>query len=234
MQDIGKNIKLLRMRQGLTQDALAEALYVTRQSISNWENGVSRPDVEMLIQLAAALGVDANTVLYGPPELIAQQKAQRRWLLRAGVFAAAVAGYALLYPWALQVQARYYLLWAYLLRVGALPLLWFGGGLLLMQALQLWAGLQPLGLPRARRAVNALLLLIAALIVPMLLFYLIGTLQALGKSSVSLSFPGIPLYTPAAVAAFAAAFHMPYLGGLLAIARWLTGSRYHGDAAKTA
>ena len=116
----------------------------------------------------------------------------------------------------------------------AWKVVWGIGTMLLMQALQLWAGLQPLGLPRARRAVNALLLLIAALIVPMLLFYLIGTLQALGQSSVSLNFPSIPLYTPAAVAAFAAAFHMPYIGGLLAIARWLTGGRDDGDVAKTA
>ena len=38
---IGKNIKKLRTAGGLTQDQLAEQLYVTRQTISNWERGVS-------------------------------------------------------------------------------------------------------------------------------------------------------------------------------------------------
>lgn len=38
---IGKNIKKLRTARGLTQDQLAEQLYVTRQTISNWERGVS-------------------------------------------------------------------------------------------------------------------------------------------------------------------------------------------------
>ena len=66
MRDIGKNIKLLREEKNLTQDDLAEKLFVTRQTVSNYETGRSRPDVEMLVKIAEALGVDANTVLYGP------------------------------------------------------------------------------------------------------------------------------------------------------------------------
>ena len=38
---IGGTIKKLRTGQGLTQDQLAEKLYVTRQTVSNWERGVS-------------------------------------------------------------------------------------------------------------------------------------------------------------------------------------------------
>ena len=41
MRDIGKNIKTLRIRRGMTQDELAEALYVTRQTVSNYETGGS-------------------------------------------------------------------------------------------------------------------------------------------------------------------------------------------------
>ena len=41
MRDIGKNIKTLRIRRGMTQDELAEALYVTKQTVSNYETGVS-------------------------------------------------------------------------------------------------------------------------------------------------------------------------------------------------
>ena len=41
MRDIGKNIKGLRERRGMTQEALAEALFVTRQTVSNYETGVS-------------------------------------------------------------------------------------------------------------------------------------------------------------------------------------------------
>ena len=41
MNDVGKNIRRYREQQGLTQDALAERLHVTRQAVSNWETGGS-------------------------------------------------------------------------------------------------------------------------------------------------------------------------------------------------
>ena len=42
MRDIGKNIRDLRKRQNMTQDELAARLFVTRQTVSNYENGVSQ------------------------------------------------------------------------------------------------------------------------------------------------------------------------------------------------
>ena len=42
MRDIGKNIKQLREGKGMTQEALAERLFVTRQTVSNYETGVSQ------------------------------------------------------------------------------------------------------------------------------------------------------------------------------------------------
>ena len=66
MRDIGKNIRDLRTKQNMTQDELAEKLFVTRQTVSNYETGRSRPDVEMLTNIAEALNTDPNTLLYGP------------------------------------------------------------------------------------------------------------------------------------------------------------------------
>ena len=66
MRDIGKNIKTLRIQKNMTQDELAEKLFVTRQTVSNYETGRSRPDVEMLAKIAEVLDTDANTVIYGP------------------------------------------------------------------------------------------------------------------------------------------------------------------------
>ena len=65
MRDIGKNIKELRLRAGLSQDELAERLFVTRQTVSNYENSRTRPDVEQILHLAEIFGTDANAVLYG-------------------------------------------------------------------------------------------------------------------------------------------------------------------------
>ena len=63
---IGSNIKKLRTGQGLTQDQWAERLYVTRQTVSNWERGASQPDLAQLEAIAAALGVEGMELLYGP------------------------------------------------------------------------------------------------------------------------------------------------------------------------
>lgn len=41
MENLGKNIRLLRVQRKMSQDQLAEALHVTRQTVSNYETGVS-------------------------------------------------------------------------------------------------------------------------------------------------------------------------------------------------
>ena len=50
----------------MTQDELAQKLFVTRQTVSNYENGKSRPDVEMLDRIAQMLETDIVTLIYGP------------------------------------------------------------------------------------------------------------------------------------------------------------------------
>ena len=49
---VGKKIAKLRKERNFTQDELAEKLYVTRQALSKWENGLSLPGVEILIVLS--------------------------------------------------------------------------------------------------------------------------------------------------------------------------------------
>lgn len=66
MKDIGKNIKQRRIDRNLTQDELAEKLFVTRQTVSNYEIGKSRPDVDMLTRIAEVLETDVNALIYGP------------------------------------------------------------------------------------------------------------------------------------------------------------------------
>ena len=68
MRDISKNIRELRMRKGMTQDMLAERLFVTRQTVSNYETGRSRPDIDMLMKMADVFQTDVNAVLYGIAE----------------------------------------------------------------------------------------------------------------------------------------------------------------------
>ena len=67
MANVGKNIRILRTKKGMTQDELAEKLFVSRQTVSNYENGKSNPDIDMLMKIAEFLDTDANALIYGIP-----------------------------------------------------------------------------------------------------------------------------------------------------------------------
>ena len=87
MRDIGKNIKDMRERKGLTQDELAELLFVTRQTVSNYENGRSRPDIDMLMKISQVLEADVNHLLYGLPEQEDRKREVRRLVIAIVVLA---------------------------------------------------------------------------------------------------------------------------------------------------
>ena len=62
----------LRTRSGLSQDELAEKLFVTRQAVSRWENGETVPNTETLKLLSKEFQVSINTLLGSPHPLICQ------------------------------------------------------------------------------------------------------------------------------------------------------------------
>ncbi len=66
--EMGKEIRRLREDRGITQEALAEALNVTAQSVSKWERGTSMPDVQMLPQIAIYFGVTIDQLFAMAPE----------------------------------------------------------------------------------------------------------------------------------------------------------------------
>ena len=60
----------LRTKNGLSQDELAEKVFVTRQAVSRWENGETVPNTETLKLLSELFGVSINTLLGAPHKLI--------------------------------------------------------------------------------------------------------------------------------------------------------------------
>ena len=68
MMELGKEIHRLRLSRGITQEALAEALNVTAQTVSKWERGTSMPDVQMLPQIAVFFGVTIDQLFAMAPE----------------------------------------------------------------------------------------------------------------------------------------------------------------------
>ena len=62
----------LRIRNGMSQDELAEKIFVTRQAVSRWENGDTVPNTEALKLLSNLFNVSINTLLGSPRQLICQ------------------------------------------------------------------------------------------------------------------------------------------------------------------
>lgn len=60
---ISDNIKRFRKAKGISQEEMAARLNVVRQTVSKWENGLSVPDADVLIDMADLLGVSVNQLL---------------------------------------------------------------------------------------------------------------------------------------------------------------------------
>ena len=62
----------LRTKKGLSQEELAEKIFVTRQAVSRWENGETIPNTEALKLLSQIFDVSINTLLGSPQKLVCQ------------------------------------------------------------------------------------------------------------------------------------------------------------------
>ena len=62
----------LRMKKGLSQEELADKLFVTRQAVSRWENGETIPNTEALKLLSKEFDISINTLLGSPRKLICE------------------------------------------------------------------------------------------------------------------------------------------------------------------
>ena len=60
----------LRIKKGLSQEELAEKIFVTRQAVSRWENGETIPNTETLKLLSKFFDVSINTLLGSPQQLV--------------------------------------------------------------------------------------------------------------------------------------------------------------------
>ena len=62
----------LRTKKGLSQEELAEKIFVTRQAVSRWETGETIPNIDTLKLLSGLFDVSINTLLGSPRELICE------------------------------------------------------------------------------------------------------------------------------------------------------------------
>lgn len=163
MRDIGKNIKAARVRRGLTQDELAERLHVSRQTVSNYETGRSRPDVEMLLFAAEQLEVDVQVLLYGEPVRPERRREICRLLVESAALPALGTGIFLLRRWAGRLLKRAFTTAPlYLTQAAAVPVFYILLGWMLLRACGIFLGAKPLAERWARPLRRAVLVCLAA------------------------------------------------------------------------
>ena len=68
--EIGKKLKEARLNRDLTQEVIAEKLNVSRQTISNWENEKSYPDIISVIELSNLYSISLDDLLKGDDAMI--------------------------------------------------------------------------------------------------------------------------------------------------------------------
>ncbi|WIK67438.1 helix-turn-helix domain-containing protein [Globicatella sanguinis] len=71
--EIDERIKTHRTQLNLSQEALAEKVYVTRQTISNWENNKSYPDINSLLRLGEVFDITMDQLLKGDLEIMKEK-----------------------------------------------------------------------------------------------------------------------------------------------------------------
>lgn len=66
--ELGKQIKIYRLENKLSQEELADRIYVSRQTISNWENDKSYPDINSLVLLSEVFKISFDRLIKGDIE----------------------------------------------------------------------------------------------------------------------------------------------------------------------
>lgn len=75
---IGKKIRVLRNKSGMTQDELAQELNVTRQAVSNWERDINEPDLNTIEKICFVFGIKINDLMMEVMKMGEMEKQEER------------------------------------------------------------------------------------------------------------------------------------------------------------
>jgi len=226
MRDIGKNIKTIRQSKEMTQEALAEALFVTRQTVSNYENGRSRPDLDMLLRIAEVLETDVNTLLYGPPIPQSKKETYKWAMISSGLL---LAVWVLYFSAIAIFQGDFF---AYIVsgrsfsNLALLPAGMFMLGWVMLHGLHFFGGLKQLPVEKgkiARIVLGIIGCLIFAVPLPMIIFLGVATVRSILENSVVMSFPYIPVYQELFYGIYFIIRYAPFSYSILGGLFWLVG-----------
>lgn len=228
MSNVAKNIRKIRKAKGITQDALAEQLHVTRQAVSNWETGKNQPDLDMLESISGALGIEMTELIYGTKGPENYPRFQRRyviWTAVLGVLVLLVILDASFFEmWIKEWQGRNYRLELKMVNEWILlPLGCIAAGMLVWAIVSLFRSVQPEKRMKLWLRIAAFVLLIPAVVMAIYAaIWGIIAIRTMGMESVSISV-SIPVldkilmffwYDPTGFRLRLACTYLPFLSGL--------------------
>ena len=226
MRDIGKNIKMIRISKKWTQDALAEALFVTRQTVSNYENGRSRPDLDMLLKIAEVFDTDITTIIYGPPVPQSKKVAYRQLVISGVLLVLLLISYFVVST-IISNDIRFLFTSARLLNsIVLLPAVMLVFGWMLLHLLGIFCDLRQLNRNRTKwikMAVSVVFGLWVAILEPYFVFMIVSLIRSLASDSVHMVFPHIPIYQEIAYGILKLTINAPFLYALWGGLFWILG-----------
>ena len=86
--ELERRLAELRKEKNVSQEELAEKLYVSRQTISNWERGKTYPDINSLLLMANYFDVSLDHLIKGDVDIMKHQVDQsqfKKWLILGGI-----------------------------------------------------------------------------------------------------------------------------------------------------
>lgn len=118
--DFQNKLTELRTERGLSQEELSEKLYVSRQTISNWERGKTYPDINSLLLIATYFDVSLDSLLKGDIDEMKDQVEQKKFKKQVIYLALSWFAFAFVYPIRFLLTANQFTL---LLSLIAIPFL---------------------------------------------------------------------------------------------------------------
>lgn len=224
-KSIGTNIKHFRTQKGFSQDDLAEKLYVTRQTISNYENGKFFPDIDTLQQIAMALEIELTWLLYG--KLVSPRKKAgiRSTVIVVGIFAVVSLLTLILNTYTNNLKLNNLVAMPNILtRLVLVPFWSVLLGAVLLQVIDCIFGITKptkIALKAGRIVISCVLGINLVIVLPYILWCLAVLWQIIfGNGSVTAFFPSIPVYENIAIATLTMMYRYPYVYALVGMALW--------------
>lgn len=219
----------------MTQDELAEKLFVSRQTVSNYETGKSHPDIDTLVKISEIFDTDVNTLIYGIPVPLSRKKEIREMAVVTATLLLLGISALILSPIAQKWQQQHYELFpGTLLHVGLLPCFYVLLGWDLMQVISLLFGAKPLKsgrLGKIHGLILAILLVYALAIAPYFIWDfrnfldLYSHINAHVEYSFQAAYHFLPIWDKVSAVCIRVAFNYKIVFILLGMALWATKTR---------